>query len=591
MPKLPDYTALGERPSIRPQGGVAGYRAVSGQETAVGEALAGFGETATKLLVEQQDRENKLRAEDAYNKLLEARMQLTTGENGFANVKSGDAVSRPLMKEYGELFSKQNDEIAETLGTAAQKQMFRKRSEIAKLQFQQDLLNHVTREKDNYAKTVYLGTLETETGNAILRFNDNPAIRTSIVRIDNAIEEEAGRMGLPPEWVKAEKLNRESAIHGGVIERMLANDEDLSAASYYERNKNNVSGKDVVSIEKMIEVGSIRGKSIRKADELIATSKGDLGRALEAAKRISNPKVREETENRIRKDITDLENSERLRRDEAFTDAMERARKRQELPPDVFIRLNDKEHAAIDQVRKETETGFVPEHDNKEWASFISKTRAGKLTDMSESEFVTSLMRFDDEHRDRATALRDAARKQAAGEAKGKDFLRNDRTLNQLSTQKAMSLGIVPQAPKDRTPDDIAILENMTIEASKQLEELQVKNKRKATTAEEEQVINNLIMPYLKVRVEKSFLERPFAFGRDIEKRIGELTPEEQRKFYVQFENIPLEEKNGLRRRARQLGVDPSEDSIARAYTMMLTTSGLPSADRRARIDAVLRGQ
>ena len=108
MPKLPSSLDLGARPTPTPGAPSAGYNPTTGAETAPGLALARLGAemgssaneiyAAVKL---EQDRNDTLRAEDAFNQLRERQLDLTIGEqNGFANLKGEKAVKSTMMTDY-----------------------------------------------------------------------------------------------------------------------------------------------------------------------------------------------------------------------------------------------------------------------------------------------------------------------------------------------------------------------------------------------------------------------------------------------------------------------------------------------------------
>ena len=285
MPKLPDATALGERPIAR---STVGYRAPA-DVTAVGTAVAGLGKTIQKI-DEQMDEFDKLRAEDAYNQLLEKKIDLTKGEKGFLNRRGADAANNPLLKEYGGELEKYTGELAKGLSNDRQRQYFQKRANIPRLQMRQDILGHTLKERDVYAKQNYESTKNIETTNAIDQYKDPLAIAGSKKRIENAINTEARRQGWSTEFKKAEKAAVMSNLHGGIIDRMLANDEDIAAEDYYKKYKKEFIDK--AKVEKLLEISSTRNQAMRLADKIVAQTKGDLRLALDKARNIKREKKR-----------------------------------------------------------------------------------------------------------------------------------------------------------------------------------------------------------------------------------------------------------------------------------------------------------
>ncbi len=593
MPKLPDYTTFGERPTPRTGLGKVSYRATSGSETAPGQGLVRIGQSLVNVS-EEIEKENlrvdTLRAEDATNELLSKRIDLTSGDEGFTNKKGGDAANNNILEDYSKRFDSAVEEITNKLGNERQKSFLRKRANVLSLQYKQDILNHVTREKDSYAKQVFTGTLDTETSNAIERYRDPYGVAQSLVRIDAVTKAEAERTGMAPEQLEAIRRDSASKIYRGIIERHLANDDDISATAQYQKIKGTLNSEDTVAVERALEIGSTRGKAQRNADSIMAKHGDNFGLAVEQAKKISNPKVREATLANIRQAKSDREAAIKLDENDAFTSALQyvQANGDTNFRPDLSVRISKEGHDALEKMAAEVREKRTPVNDTKKWLEFkeMAKDR-NWLTGLSDSKFYVYMMSFGDEERDRASALRDAAVQAAKGDAKAKEFLRNDVNLGEMVKTKVFNAGIIDptKKPSKYEEDEKRLLADLELQASKALEEFQVKNKRKATTQEEEEVVRGLLQPHLKVKVQKNWWMDPT-------KKLGELTPDEMARAYVEYENVPADDRDFLKRRSMAMGIkDVSEERIAQAYTILLTTKNLPASDRRARIDAILSGR
>ena len=244
MPKLPDVSAFGARPTPQPARGVVSYTPVSGAETAPGQALARLGATVGNVgeklyshIKEQENRANTVRAEDAFNQLRQKQLDLTIGEQGFATRKSGDAVNRPLMQEYGQQFTDAAKEIEDGLANDAQRELFRKRAAVSNLQFKQDILRHVTSENEVYAKQVFDGARKIELQNASARWNDPNAVGLSLERVNGMVSQEADRSGWADEFTKATRTTESSRIHETVINQALGSGNFPYAKAWYDKHK------------------------------------------------------------------------------------------------------------------------------------------------------------------------------------------------------------------------------------------------------------------------------------------------------------------------------------------------------------------
>ena len=597
MPRLPDYTALGERPTPRAGLGRTSYQPTSGKEGAIGQALSGLGNTLAQVsdeIEKENIRVDTLRAEDAFNKLREKQMLLAKGDDGFLNKRGGDAVNNDLLGDYGKRFDTATKEIVDSLGNDRQKALLRRRADIAGLEFKQDMLSHVTREKESYEDQTFKGIIDTETSNAIERYKDQNGTALSLERINAAISAMASRKGLAPEAVQAMRRDASSRVNRGIIERHLANEDDLSATAKYETIKGTLNGEDAIAVEKALDIGSTRGQAQRFADKFMAKHDNNFGLAIEEAKKITHPKVREATLANIRTAKSDNEASIKLNEDEAFTAALQTIQKYgdvQKVNPSEWVRIGPDGHAALEKMAAEVKENRTPTTDQKVWNEFNSKSTDRRwLAGLTEKEFTSYLMGFDEEKRDRASALRDAAVAAAKGDPKAKDLLRNDATLRQLVLTKVIDSGLIDAKKKtaDYTQEDETVLNNTVAEASSQLERLQIESGRKATVDEERAIVNGLLMKQLKVKV-----ERPW-YLPDAKKKISELTSGEIDKAYIEYKSVPIEKRDAIRRMAAELGIkteDLSEDRIAKAYTVYTLTKGLPRSAREARIAAILRGE
>ncbi len=261
--KLPSADSLGERPIPRAGSSVAGYR-VDDSAEAVGRATmaagAVLGREGAQLMV-LQDAENKrvdtMRAEDAFTKLREKQLDLTVGpENGFINVKGGDAINRPLFDEYSKRFTSEADLIATSLGNDRQRELFMQRAKVAGLQFGEDVLRHTVTQGDAYANQVFEGTVNTEIRAATAHWQEPNAVALSIERVNAAINTQADRLGLAPEMREARRLEANGKIHSAIVQQALASGNYQYAQQWYEKNKADIDRPTAVAVQKAVEDGT-----------------------------------------------------------------------------------------------------------------------------------------------------------------------------------------------------------------------------------------------------------------------------------------------------------------------------------------------
>lgn len=202
MARLPDASSLGPRRAPQPQAGVASIDTSSfGAERKLGEvAMAAAADWQRQVAIETE-RANRVRAEDALNKLLEVDQDLSIGpENGFTRFQGGDAVTRPLAKEYTEKFTEKRKAIASGLGNDEQREIFERRARLVDRQFKGKVLGHIQKEGLIYEKQVLSGAESAAITNAANNYASDDAVDTYLERF-NFIRDEHGRKEGEPQNV------------------------------------------------------------------------------------------------------------------------------------------------------------------------------------------------------------------------------------------------------------------------------------------------------------------------------------------------------------------------------------------------------
>lgn len=235
MPTLPSVADLGRGPQVNLPAGhprALQYRPVTGQEEAPARGLMHLSDVMDGVNQEMQ-KVDAVKAEDAVTQLRQKQLDLSTGDNGFAQKKGADAVNGTLMKDYGDQFDQSMNQIGASLNDS-QRSIFYRKAEIAKLQFNQDLLNHVNQQKDIYNKQVLDSGVKVELDNAQQRFRDPNGIELSRARINGLIEQQAERLGWGQDLVTEAKGKANTELDRSVIDGYLnANDAD-GAQSYFD---------------------------------------------------------------------------------------------------------------------------------------------------------------------------------------------------------------------------------------------------------------------------------------------------------------------------------------------------------------------
>ena len=223
MPRLPGPDDLGGA-RILDGGGVPSYgiqrpdtprpdntkaEALSVLAKAVGQS----SDAIFKVVAKEEERADTVRAEDAFNQLRSTQQDLTLGkENGFVNLRGGDAEKTPILEQWTQKFDDRQRALADGLGNDRQRERFNRRAAVVRTQFQGGIYEHLGRESNAYAESVYKTALDTE----IRSVGDNPeddlTVGLSFVRVADVTEQEAKRLGKSAEEIQLAKEKASDAL-------------------------------------------------------------------------------------------------------------------------------------------------------------------------------------------------------------------------------------------------------------------------------------------------------------------------------------------------------------------------------------------
>jgi hypothetical protein len=264
---------------------------------------------------EQEKRNiNKVRTEDAFTELRNAQIDLSIGEeNGFKGLKSGDAVKRPVLKEWTDKFDAAVTSISSGLENEEQRLAFRMRADTTKSQYTQDILQHLARENTVYQTQVMDSTVETERNAASMHWNSPGDVMASLERVKRAVDSYADANGLEGDVKKAAYTKRVSKVHAEVIGQAMNNGNPEYAELWFKTNRKDMDAATAAQAEKLLKEGGTRIKAQRATDEIM-----DMNLSEEEAKK------------HVRKKFTGEERDDVIRRLEGRYNDVEAATARQQ---------------------------------------------------------------------------------------------------------------------------------------------------------------------------------------------------------------------------------------------------------------------
>lgn len=235
-----------------------------------GQQIAGAGNEITQAFEQEQTRVNQVRAEDAFTELRNAQIDLTVGEkNGFKNLRSGDAVKRPLLSEWSSRLDASINDIAAKLENTEQKEAFRRRADVAKSQFSQDILQHLSSENQVYQTQVMDSTVEAERNAASMHWNNPGDVLASMERVKKAVNSYADANGLPEEVRQQAYVKRASSVHAAIVGQAMDSGNPEYAELWFKTHREEIDAGTAERIQKVINENGVRIKAQKATDSIM----------------------------------------------------------------------------------------------------------------------------------------------------------------------------------------------------------------------------------------------------------------------------------------------------------------------------------
>lgn len=196
MPKLPDYTALGETAPPQAAQGAVGYS--TPDATAPGRAMAAVGAEvgqAANIVAETNQRQDAMVAEAAVNQLHAQSLDLQDSETGFKRVRGSGAVGPQFLQGFQQKFTDAATGIEQSLSNDYQRRLFQQRAPVVGLQFKSALLSHQATETNTFNEQTENDTIDNARRQIFTNPGDPQAVASGMTRVNWAIDQKAQRLG------------------------------------------------------------------------------------------------------------------------------------------------------------------------------------------------------------------------------------------------------------------------------------------------------------------------------------------------------------------------------------------------------------
>jgi hypothetical protein len=383
----------------------------------------------SELIQRHQQHADQVILLDADNKLA----QLETDVRTAATQKRGkDALG--ATQYASDAWAKGVSDLESGLTTDKQREVFRARAASRYESLYANTEAHAADEWNRFEAQTTDDAVTNRMSAAVANYRDPEIVAKNAVEARAIIQDAAKRFGWSDETRDQKVASTLSAMHSGIINRFLAVGDDRAAQAYYDKARSQLTGDDLVRIDKSLDESSTRGQSQREADRIMGVSQ-TLAQGLAEAAKITDPKTREATEHRVRQAFEDKAAGDREERFKAYQDAgvtLEKTHSTDKIPPATWNLLSVTERRSLqereDQLRH-------PRHTTNMDTWYKLMNMAG-LNDSTRAEFEST----------------DLNKYRRSGELDEQDF--EHMAELQLTMRRQTAAGISGEARREATAAD-----------------------------------------------------------------------------------------------------------------------------------------
>ena len=547
-----------------------GLEALPGVRTAVDAPIEAFGGGAANPRLDVSELENQARTifeqekhkadqtavVNAASQISDAETQLTLQTRQRIGQ---DAFSAP--DDVAQEYEKTAAQVEQGLTNDTQRAAFQQIKASHWSALNTAVQTHVADQRQKYDAQVTDSYLANERNAAVTNYDDPQRVAMAVVNQGAAIEDHLNRIyhgQIPPGVLEQAKLAAASATHIDVIDRMLANGQDLTAKAYYGQVKDQITGADSTKIEKALDVGSKRGESQRQADKILAETTLTEPEAVAKARAITDPDVRDATEDRVRREYTERAQAAKVQRDATFqraSDTLERARGDvNQISPTDWANLTLQERSSLRAYGKQLLEGTPVKTDLGTYYSL----RAMAVNPETKDKFLKHNLMKDKGLLSESDfkSMVDLQAGLQSGDQKAEDRLHALRTGDQIVNDaiEGIGLGVVPSKREKDKP----VIDTIKRSIDAQVEALQQRTGKPATSTEIQQITDQILTQHV--------VSTPgWLYGTNqTKKRLFEMTPDDQ--LILTVKDIPMGERTALTARLKRAGLPVTDESLVSHY-------------------------
>ena len=284
----------------------------------LGADIRGVGHQVQQAAQVERQRQDLARVQEGLAGLSDWRSRNLTGPEGLLGKKGRDALQR--ADQYLADFDSTAEAISSSLANEDQREAFRRTAMQQRESVQERIEAHEVREADRLAAGAFEGVVAGAVSDAANAWDSPQAVTAARQDAMAAVLARGKAQGWSPEETDQQLRSVTSALHLGVVDRMLAAGDGLGAQAYLARHGGEVDGRARAQADKQAAVAGLDQRAL-EATRGIQGRAQDVGAQLELARAIPDARLQEEVTQRIQQDFGRAKAAEQARRNDVFESA------------------------------------------------------------------------------------------------------------------------------------------------------------------------------------------------------------------------------------------------------------------------------
>lgn len=494
----------------------------------------------------------KIRADQTAVEEAQARgSKLTTDvlydpDNGVLGSQGKDALQ--AQKDGMQRFKSGMNDISSSLNGPAQVGAFNKWALAQGGIVDKTMMVHVDQQLRAHDAKTFDNLVDNQAGAAATAHGDPDALALSFGTVKDNLDAYATRNRLDADQKQVLAEHTFDKMHSSVIDGLLTFQGGPSAEKYYQDNKDQISPKTQVVLEKALAEGDTRYKAQENVLKIIQANPDSESDALKEADKIDDADTRDAARKMITARFTQDRQARKNDQDSLFMQMSQMVNqkglvdpidRRNAVPPLAWSKLS------VDQQRAIEKGGSVDETSVNKWMDFRQAMKDNSLQKMSEADIKTKFLQYMTPA-DQKTVI--DAWTGAKGGPKNAKFLSAQSIAQNIDTS-ASSAGLIKADARARHETDKDQLKLLDDSVNRNIIEFESANKRSPNPEEIQGIIDKQVISEIGKK-------RPGFF-----ERLGTKAP-------VAYENIPEQAKQQIIGMAKKYGATATRTKIENAYQM-----------------------